>query len=112
MTQRHHVRTVEIRTITATCDACGERSPAAGIETLLGWGWALPDLPSNDDLCPECAAGVRDRRLRYEESRARAKHIAALEAGDPIYVRGRVYVERGTIWSREELNDEIEKALR
>lgn len=98
MTQKHHVRTVEIRTCTAACDRCPARSQASAVETLLGHGWQLGDgtgVPGTGrdvpDLCPVCATEENERAHRRAEDEARARSIAELEAGEVPLVHGRVY---------------------
>lgn len=77
MTQKHHIRTVEIRTCTAACDRCHARSQASAVETLLGHGWRLFDERKHHDrvpdLCPECATAEHELEQRRAEDAARAR---------------------------------------
>lgn len=95
MTQKHHVRTVEIRTCTAACDRCHARSQASAVETLLHHGWQLGNgmgaACDRPDLCPVCATEEHQRAHRRAENEARARSIAALEAGEVPLVHGRIY---------------------
>lgn len=108
MSQQHYSRTVEIRTVRATCDDCGAVAGPAGQETLLGWGWALADV----DHCPDCAEARRASELRAEEDAARARLIARLEDEEPLLVHGRVLVEGMALYTRAALDAEIERAWR
>jgi hypothetical protein len=110
MSQKHHVRTIEIHTLTATCDECGLRSPASALDTLVHAGWRLST--TRPDLCPECAEVARGLERVAGENEARAKHIAALESGEPLYVHGRVYVGTAELRTRAEIDAEIAHALR
>lgn len=110
MTQVHHKRTVEIHTITASCDECGKSSGAAGRETLLGWGWSLDHRGA--DRCPDCTRELRDRELRAEKLAARTRYLASLETDEtPPLVHGRVLTERGALYTRAEIDEEIAQAF-
>lgn len=96
--QKNHMRTVEIRTCSATCDECGERSATCAHATLIGHGWQLVGWSVRSverDLCPECAEVERGLARARAENEARAKYIQALESGEPIYVHGRVLTPDG-----------------
>lgn len=108
MSQQHYSRTVEIRTVRATCDDCDATAGPAGRGTLLGWGWTLSEA---HDRCPDCASLARERALRAEEDAARARLIAQLEDGEPLLVHGRIITEFTVLYSREDIDAEIERAL-
>lgn len=114
MTQRDHVRHVEIRTLTATCDDCDIRSLAKGIDTLIGEGWRLVGWSAREtprDLCPDCAEVAAGLERATAENEARARYIAQLEAGDPLLVHGRAYAGTAEHYRRSDIDIEIAKAL-
>jgi hypothetical protein len=113
VSQKHHLRTVEIRTITATCDECLAVGGPAAHATLLGWGWRLM---KRGDVCPDCSQKAAEIERRTEEDAARARRIASLDGSsdEPSFVRGRVLLgEDGhALYTRAEINAEITRALR
>jgi hypothetical protein len=115
VSQKHHVRTVEIRTVTATCDECGKRSDTCSDATRIGRGWQLVARSArrvDRDLCPDCVEVAHGLARAVAENVARAKHIAALESGDPIYVHGRVIIDDDVLYTRADIDAEIARAMK
>jgi hypothetical protein len=68
-------------------------------------------MSSNYDRCPSCVKLAEDQATTHEGMLAQQRHLAALAAGEPVLVRGRIVTEHGTLFDRKDINVEIDRSL-